>query len=138
MRLMLSLGAAASAVCYDRLLTWLPSAPTDELRSLPLLPPCTLTKLTRVPLEELRFWENSVAGTASLLLRLMMFPFLTALLDGLLSLETATPLWFYILTPIDLLDMRRGDSGEVTLEASVCARDPPVARQLPRFPLSCS
>lgn len=93
-RLILSFGAAASAVCCDRLLTWLPSAPTDELRSLPLLPPCTFTRLTRVPFEEERFCENSVAGTASLLLRLMMLPFLTALFEGLLSLVTATPFWF--------------------------------------------
>jgi len=37
--------------------------------------------------------------------------------------------------PIDLLDIRLGESGEVTFDASVCAREP-VARQLPRLPPS--
>jgi len=42
--------------------------------------------LTRVPFDDDKFYENSVAGgAASRLFKLIMFPFLTALLDGLLS-----------------------------------------------------
>lgn len=74
-----------------------------------------------------------MGAAASRLFKLMMLHFLKALLEGLVSL--VTPFWFWILMPIDLLDLRLGESGELTFDVSVWTRDP-ATRQFARLPPS--